>query len=61
MLRSPAIATYTVPEFGDEGVMAVVSELASGAAGLAKTLAKGRPNGYRAGQRLPLQQLENET
>ena len=29
--------------------MAVVSELATGVAGLAKTLAIGRTNGYRAG------------
>ncbi len=33
--------------------MAVVSELATGVAGLAKTLAVGRPNGYRAGQHTP--------
>lgn len=49
LCRSPALATHEVPELGNEGVMAVVSELASGVAGLAKTIAKGRPNGYRAG------------
>lgn len=40
---------HEAPEWGNEGVLAVVSELASGVAGLAKTLAKGRANGYRAG------------
>lgn len=48
--RNPAVAMYEAPEWGNEGVLAIVSELASGVAGLAKTLARGRENGYRAGK-----------
>lgn len=50
IFRSPALASHEALEWGNAGVMAVVSELATGVAGLAKTLAVGRPNGYRAGQ-----------
>ena len=46
----PALASHEALEWGNAGVMAVVSELASGVAGLARTLAVGRDNGYRAGQ-----------
>ena len=52
MCRSPAVASYEAPEWGSEGVLAMVSELASGVAGLARTLATGRPNGVRAGEKL---------
>lgn len=48
-VRAPTIACYEAPETGSEGVMAMVSELAVGFAGFAKTLAKGRANGFRAG------------
>ena len=47
--RKPSLATHEAPEWGNEGIMAAVSELASGVAGLAKTLVAGRANGYRAG------------
>lgn len=43
------MASLEGPEFGGEGLLAVVSDLASGLGGLAKTLAYGRSNGYRAG------------
>lgn len=48
--RSPTLASFEAPETGAEGVLALVSELASGVAGFAKTLAHGRPNGFRAGK-----------
>lgn len=46
------MACVEAPETKAEGVAALLSELASGVTGVAKSLAKGRPNGIRAGTAL---------
>lgn len=43
------MATFEAAESGSAGVLGLVSELATGVSDAARTLVKGRPDGFRAG------------